>query len=105
MSNLVFVYGTLKASEPNHHVLQNGGEGINEISPSERDQFQPGTFHCKVSKYLLMYLRNKCVDNYFVHINGRNAPVFKHLCCPPQGLPIKTFHEMIKNQLAECSVN
>ena len=49
MSNLVFVYGTLKASEPNHHVLQNGGEGINEISPSERDQFQPGTFHCKVS--------------------------------------------------------
>ena len=55
MSNLVFVYGTLKASEPNHHVLQNGGESINEISPSERDQFQPGTFHCKVIMYLFKY--------------------------------------------------
>ena len=57
MSNLVFVYGTLKASEPNHHVMQNGGEEINEISPSEREQFQPGTFHCKVS----IFLGTKCV--------------------------------------------
>ena len=65
MSNLVFVYGTLKASEPNHHVLQNGGEGINEISPSERDQFQPGTFHCKVSMYLST---NQCL----VHLLTQN---------------------------------
>ena len=48
MSNLIFVYGTLKASEPNHHVLQNGGEGIKDVSPSEQKKFQPGVFHCKV---------------------------------------------------------
>ena len=48
MSNLIFVYGTLKASEPNHHVLLNGGEGINDISPFEKEEFQPATFRCKV---------------------------------------------------------
>ena len=48
MSNLIFVYGTLKASEPNHHVLQNGGEGIKEISPLEQEKFQSAIFHCKV---------------------------------------------------------
>ena len=52
MSNLIFVYGTLKASEPNHHVLQNGGEGIKDISPSEQEKFQPGIFHCKVFDFV-----------------------------------------------------
>ena len=65
MSNLVFVYGTLKNSEPNHHVMQNGGEGADNISLSEKDQLRPALFHSQVIFWISFF-------TLYMYCNGSN---------------------------------
>lgn len=52
----MFVYGTLKRNQPNHHVLQTGGEGLAELGLNPRT-FKPAKFlgagHT-ISKYPLV---------------------------------------------------
>ncbi len=52
----VFVYGTLKRGEPNHEVLENGGEDLEEIVYNV-ESFKPGKFLCNavtIHKYPLV---------------------------------------------------